>query len=84
MNGEKTRSCLMGIVGGYLIYTAWQLYQGRNDPDTTMTIGIMILFMALFVIAGIALMVYAVLLWKKGMTEDKEEKRAKEEEDGLK
>ncbi|MBR6707352.1 MAG: hypothetical protein IKI84_11845 [Clostridia bacterium] len=84
MNGEKTRSCLMGIVGGYLIYTAWQLFQGRNDPDTTMTIGIMILFMALFVIAGAALMVYAVILWKKGMAEDKEEKQTKGEEDSLK
>ena len=84
MNGEKTRSCLMGIVGGYLIYTAWQLYQGRNDPETTMTIGMMILFMALFVIAGAGLMVYAVILWKKGMAEDREEKQTKEEEDGLK
>ena len=74
----------MGIVGGYLIYTAWQLFQGRNDPDTTMTIGIMILFMALFVIAGAALMVYAVILWKKGMAEDKEEKQTKGEEDSLK
>ncbi|MBR4500648.1 MAG: hypothetical protein IKP22_01975 [Clostridia bacterium] len=84
MNGEKTRSCLMGIVGGYLIYTAWQLFQGRNDPETTMTIGVMILFMVLFVIAGVGLMVYAVILWKKGMAEDKEEKQVKEEEDGLK
>ena len=74
----------MGIVGGYLIYTAWQLFQGRNDPETTMTIGVMILFMVLFVIAGVGLMVYAVILWKKGMAEDKEEKQVKEEEDGLK
>ena len=84
MNGEKTRSCLMGIVGGYLVYTAWQLFQGRNDPETTMTIGMMILFMALFVVAGVGLMVYAVILWKKGMAEEKEEKKTHEEEDGLK
>ena len=49
-----------------------------------MTIGVMILFMVLFVIAGVGLMVYAVILWKKGMAEDKEEKQVKEEEDGLK
>ena len=84
MNGEKTRSCLMGIVGGYLIYTAWQLYQGRNDPETTMTIGIMILFMALFIAAGVALMAYAVVLWKKGIAEEKEGKKAGDEGDGLK
>lgn len=84
MNGEKTRSCLMGIVGGYLVYTAWQLYQGRNDPETTMTAGMMILFVALFVIAGVGLMAYAVILWKRGMAEDKEEKQTKEEEDSLK
>ena len=44
----------------------------------------MILFMALFVVAGVGLMVYAVILWKKGMAEEKEEKKTHEEEDGLK
>ncbi len=84
MNGEKTRSCLIGIVGGYLVYLAWQLYQGRNDPETTMTVGMMILFVTLFVIAGVGLMGYAVILWKRGMAEDKEEKKAEDEENGLK
>ncbi len=84
MNSEKTRSTLMGIVGAYLIYTAWQLFQGRNDPDTTMTLGIMILFVVLFVIAGAGLVVYAVILWKKGMREEKEENEARDEEEGLK
>ena len=63
MNREKTRSTLIGIVGAYLVYTAYQLFQGREDPQTTMSPAVMILFIALFVLAGAALVVYAVRLW---------------------
>ncbi len=79
LNNSKTRASLMGIVGGYLIYLAWQLYQGRTDPDTTMTPAAMILFISLFVLAGAGLIVYAFRLWKHGMQEDQEKRREEEQ-----
>ena len=64
ING-KTRASLIGIAGAYLIYTAYQLFQGRNDPGSTMSPAVMILFIVLFVLAGGALIVYAVLNWMR-------------------
>ena len=69
MNSARSRSALIGIVGAYLLYTAYDLFKGRENPDTTMTRSAMILFIALFVVSGILLLVYAVRLWKAGEKE---------------
>ena len=44
MNSGKTRSTLLGVVGAYLIYLAYQLFESRADADTTMTPAIRIVF----------------------------------------
>ena len=73
LNG-KTRSTLLGVIGAYLAYLGYDLFQTRGDADTTMTMPIRILFIVLFGLAGIALMVYSILLWKRSLKEEKEEK----------
>ena len=77
MNRAKNRSYLMGVVGGYVLYLAYQLFRDRNDPDTTMALWVRILFMAFFAIAGIGLMIYAWKIWKAA---DRAEREGKEEE----
>lgn len=77
MNG-KNRSYLMGVVGGYLIYQAYQIYQNMNDPDAGMSPAMRILVIILFTMIGLALIVYGVILWKKS---DKEEEKEQPPED---
>ena len=77
MNNGKTRSTLLGVVGGYLLYTAYQLFEGRADVNTTMTMTARIIFIVLFALAGAALVVYACLLWKRALREE-DEKNARE------
>ena len=83
MNNGKTRASLMGIVAAYLLYTAYELFQGRNDPETTMTPAAMILFIALFVGAAVALAIYACRLWKRSAKEDPDPPQ-QEDRDSLK
>ena len=66
MNSKKNRASLMVVVAAYLIYTVWQLFQGRNDPETTMSPALIYLFCALFAVAGVGLVIYAVRLWREG------------------
>ncbi len=73
MNNGKTRSSLLGIVGAYLIYIAWDLWQDWGNSDTTMTVPVRVIFMVLFVLAGAALLVYAVYVWKH--SDDQKEKK---------
>ena len=80
MNQGKTRASMFGVIGAYLLYTAYQFFKGRNDPDTTMTPAAAVLFIAFFVISAVAVGAYALRLWKRGKKEDEE----KQDEDGVK
>ena len=72
ING-KTRSTLLGLVGAYLMYLAYQLFDGRADPDTTMTMVPRIVFIVLFALCGLALIVYSLWLWKQALRQDQQE-----------
>ena len=64
MNNAKTRAGLMAIAGLYMFYIAYQLIQGRNDPDTTMTPALFVIFIILFIAAGLGVLFYAWRIWK--------------------
>ncbi len=73
MNSSSNRSMLYGIVGGYLIYLAYEL--GKNMADnvpTTMPRWLNILAVVAFAGIGVVLLVSAWKIWKKGR-EDKDE-----------
>ena len=80
----KVRSTLLGVVGAYLCYIAYQLFEGRAETDTSMTPAARYVFIALFVIAGAAIMVYAVVIWKRGLKEDEEQTKRKDDEESMK
>lgn len=82
MNRGKTRSSLLGLVAVYLLYIAYELFQGRNDPETTMTPAARILFIVFFVLASVAILIYAYRIWKKSGQE--EEKTPRDQNESLK
>ncbi len=84
MNNGKTRSSLLGIVGAYLLYTAWELWQDWGNTETTMTAPARAVFMTLFALAGAALLVYAVYVWKHADDPKEEDDRPREDENSLK
>jgi len=75
LSGRKTSSTLFGVVGAYLVYLAYGLFRDRADPNTTMTPAVRILFMVFFALAGVGLVVYALIVWKRAMEEEKNEKQ---------
>lgn len=70
MNNGKNRASLMGVVALYLLYLSYQLFEARGDTNTTMTPAVRIMFIALFVIASVALLIYAVRLWRHSKEDD--------------
>ena len=67
MKQSTNRSLLYALVGGYLLYTAYELLRNRiNNVPTTMALWLAIVFIVLFTGVGITLLVYAWKIWKKG------------------
>ena len=66
MNSQSNRSMLFGVVGGYLIYLAYDLLKNLiNHVETTMPVWLQILVIVLFAGIGLTLLVSAWLVWKK-------------------
>ena len=81
MKNEKIHSSLLGIVGGYLLYLAWQLFDTLRKGESTMAPGLQIAFIVLFVLAGAGILVYAWRDWEKQKKEEANGKTEKKQDD---
>ena len=73
MKLNPNRSMLYGVVGGYLLYLAYELAKNMiDDVETTMPRWVGILAVVFFVGIGITLLVTAFRMWKKEK-EDKDD-----------
>lgn len=84
MNPNTGRSSIFAVVGGYLIYMAYEILRDMiNDVPTTMSRFLRILVIILFTGLGITLLFFAWRFWKKGREDqdknpvDLEEQEAK-------
>ena len=84
MNPNTGRSSIFAVVGGYLIYMAYEILRDMiNDVPTTMSRFLRILVIVLFTGIGITLLFFAWRFWKKGREDqdknpvDLEEQEAK-------
>lgn len=84
LNSGKTRASLFGIVALYLLHLAYELFESRVDPNTTMTPFARIMFIALFVIASVCLIVYAVRVWRRSGQDEEEQKQSEQDEQNMK
>ena len=83
MNNGKTRSTLLAIVSAYLLYTAYELFQGRAETDTTMTPAARLIFIILFVLSNEDLIINTIHVWKQSGKEETE-RQSKEDMHHLK
>ncbi len=84
VNPNTGRSSIFAVVGGYLIYMAYEILRDMiNDVPTTMSRFLRILVIVLFTGIGITLLFFAWRFWKKGREDqdknpvDLEEQEAK-------
>lgn len=70
MNQNFRRAFFYGMGGAYLIYLAYRMYKEQSAAGG-MEPGILIATVALFAIAGAALVVFAIYMAKKESDEEK-------------
>ena len=79
MKNRGTHSSLLALAGAYLLYLAYEMFTAMRDGSTSMAPGLSILFIALFALAGLGILVYAALEWKR--RDQEEEKPPRNEND---
>ena len=78
---NRNRAMLMAVVGGYLIYLAYEMMRDELAGKSSMAMWVCILCMILLGGAGIAVL---VLAWKIYKTKDPEEEEKHEDPNALK
>ena len=78
MGRERARFSLYMIVGGYLIYLAYQMYQNPDANPRPMVINV---FMVLFLVIGIGLLIFGGWLLYQNVKHPQGDDTAKEEQE---
>ena len=78
MGRERTRFGLYMIVGAYLIYLAYQMYQNPDANSQSMVINV---FMVLFLVIGIGLLIFGGWLLYQNVKHPQGDDTAKEEQE---
>ena len=78
MERERTRFGLYMIVGAYLIYLAYQMYQNPDANSQSMVINV---FMVLFLVIGIGLLIFGGWLLYQNVKHPQGDDTAKEEQE---
>ena len=82
MKPSAGRASIFAVVGGYLLYMAYELLQNLiNNVATTMPRFLQILFIVLFAVIGAGLLVYAWRIWRKGREDQDQNPVSLEEQD---
>lgn len=80
---NRNRALLLGVVGGYIIYLAYEMMRDELAGNSTMPMWVCILFVILMGGGGIFALFLAWKTYRKKDTEE-EEKPADDDEKGLK
>ncbi|MDO5807116.1 MAG: hypothetical protein Q4P26_01845 [Lachnospiraceae bacterium] len=78
MGRERTRFGLYMIVGAYLIYLAYQMYQNPDANSRSMVINV---FMVLFLVIGIGLLIFGGWLLYQNVKHPQVDDTEKEEQE---
>ena len=64
MKNQNTHALLLGLVGGYILYIAYQLLEGLLSGANDMPPAAAIAAIAVFALGGAGVLLYALKVWK--------------------
>lgn len=80
---SKGQAAFYALAGGYLLYLAYQLFAGRMDNGGENYL-MALVFSIFFVAAGIAILIYTAIMYRKMINQEVQTSTGAEEETELK
>ena len=78
MKNRNTHAMLLTLVGAYMLYTAWHLFENMRSGAQEMPAAAYIALIVLFALAGVGIFVYAFIIWRGSRRE--EDKKSRDED----
>ena len=72
MKNQSTHALLLALVGGYILYIAWHLLDNLLSGMQDIPQAVAIAAIAVFALAGIAVLIYALRTWQSNKKKDDE------------
>lgn len=69
---NKSRASFLALAAFYLLYLAYQLFEGREAPDAGMSLPVCWLFIVIFVLSAAGVLYYAWRMWQQAKKQDEE------------
>lgn len=69
--GNATHATMLAVVGGYLMYMAWQMVQNTLSGNSTMSMTTTVILAAIMALLGLGAISYGIFMWYRGVKADK-------------
>ena len=73
MKNDGAHGVLLWVIGGYIGWMGWKMLENTRAGLSTMSMPLTIVLMALMMLAGLAVIVYGVLLFLRGWRKQNED-----------
>ena len=80
MKNEKIHSMLLGLVAGYVLFLAWELFDKYRAGSDEMPGPVFIIAIAVFTLGGLGTIWYAWKVYQKGKKAEAEKEEEKADE----
>lgn len=62
--GDSTHATLLAVIGGYLVYMAYQMVRDTLSGASSMSLSLTLLLAGLMAVCGLAVIGYGVWMWR--------------------
>lgn len=76
--GDSTHATLLAVIGGYLIYMAYQMVRDTLSGASSMSLSLTLLLGGIMAVCGLAVIGYGIWMWRANV---KAARKAQEQED---
>jgi len=73
MKNQSIHATLLALVGGYILYLAYQIFDALRLGKDEMPFALAVAAVVFFVLAGLGVLFYAWKVWQASRREEKEE-----------
>lgn len=79
--GDATHASLLAVIGGYLIYMAYQMVRDTLSGASSMSLTMTLILGGIMALCGLAVLIYGIWMWRVNTNAARETEKPEAEDD---